>query len=366
VRAEVPPPPDVNGLVQDYKSSVNTARGEEFDPSPENIDKKNIRTDLKGGPKLSLLSKKSRGEQVNMAINLRFGDETSLKGHSTEAGVSAQMLMRGTVRHTRQQIKDEFDRLKAQVGISGGAGAASATIQTTRENLKPVLDLVAEVFKEPSFPQNEFEELKQLALASLENQKSNPQAMASIAMNRHLSPYSKEDVRYVPSLDERIEDMKALSLEKVKLFHKDFYGGSDSLITVVGDFDAAAVQKQVSDLFETWKSPKKFVRIDNKYQKLALKAEVFQAPDKPNAMWIAAGAFQMTDTDPDYAALTPGRLHFREQSHELAPLRPDTEQRGVELRRRRSVRNSDSGRYGGAVCLCYLRPAECAQGRGNI
>jgi len=128
--------------------------------------------------------------------------------------------------------------------------------------------------------------------------------MASIAMNRHLSPYSKGDVRYVPSLDERIEDIKVLSLEKVRLFHRNFYGGSDSLITVVGDFDTGSVQKQVSDLFETWKSPKKFVRVDNKYQKLTLKAEVFQAPDKPNAMWIAAGAFQMTDTDPDYAALT--------------------------------------------------------------
>jgi len=37
--------------------------------------------------------------------------------------------------------------------------------------------LLAEVLKEPSFPQNEFEELKQLALASMENQKSDPQAM---------------------------------------------------------------------------------------------------------------------------------------------------------------------------------------------
>jgi zinc protease len=97
----------VNALVKDYKSSVKTAKGEEFDPSPENLDKTIIRTDLKGGPKLSLLSKKSRGEQVNMTINLRFGDESSMKGRSTEAGVVAQMLMRGTVRHTRQQIKDE-------------------------------------------------------------------------------------------------------------------------------------------------------------------------------------------------------------------------------------------------------------------
>jgi zinc protease len=304
VRAEIPPPPDVNALVKDYKSSAKTAKGEEFNPLPENIDKMTMRTDLTGGPKLSLLSKKSRGEQVNLTINLRFGDASSLKGRSTEAGVAAEMLMRGTIRHTRQQIKDEFDRLKAQVGISGGAAGASATIQTTRENLKPVLDLVAEVFKEPSFPQNELEELKQLALASLENQKSNPQAMAVLAAQRHMSPYPKGDVRYVATLDEQIEEMKALNLEKVRMFYKDFFGASDSLITAVGDFDTTAVQKQISDLFESWKSPKKFVRVDNKYQKLTPKTEVFQAPDKPNAMWVAASTFRMTDTDPDYAAMT--------------------------------------------------------------
>jgi zinc protease len=304
VRAEIPPPPDVNALVKDYKSSAKTAKGEEFDPSPENIDRMTMRTDLKGGPKLSMLSKKSRGEQVNMMILLRFGQASSLKGRSTAAGVVPQMLMRGTVKRTRQQIKDEFDRLKAQVSISGGASGASANIQTTRENLKPVLDLLAEVFKEPSFPQNEFEEFKQLSLASIENQKSNPQAMASIAAQRHMAPYPKGDVRYVATLDEQIEEIKALNLDQVKLFYKDFYGASDSLITAVGDFDTTAVQKQIGDLFESWKSPKEFVRVSNKYQTLTPKAEVFQAPDKPNAMWIAASSFPMTDTDPDYAALT--------------------------------------------------------------
>jgi zinc protease len=305
VRAEIPPNPDVNALVKEYKSATKITTGEEFDPSPVNIDRKTIRTDLKGGSKLSLLSKKSRGEQVNMVINLRFGDESSLKGHSTESQIAAQMLMRGTARHTRQQIKDEFDRLKAQVSISGGAGGASANIQTTRENLKSVLDLMAEVLKEPSFPQNELDELRQLALASLENQKSNPQTMASLAAQRYLaSPYPKGDVRYVSTLEEQIEDIKALQLDKVKVFHKEFYGASDSLVTVVGDFDAEAVQKQINDLFGSWRSPKKFARVDNKYKKLAPKAEVFLSPDKPNAMWIAGSPFQMTDADSDYAAMT--------------------------------------------------------------
>jgi len=211
--------------------------------------------------------------------------------------------MRGTKHHTHQQIKDTFDQLKAQVNVSGSATGASATIQATKETLKPVLDLVAEIFKEPSFPEDEFKELKQLALASIENQKSNPQAMASIAAQRFISPYPKDDVRYVATLDEQIEDTKALTLDEVKKFHRDFYGASDSLVSVVGDFDTDAVQNQTQDLFGSWKSPKKYARVKTKYQKLTPTAEVFEAPDKPNAMWIAGMTFPMTDTASDYPAM---------------------------------------------------------------
>jgi zinc protease len=128
--------------------------------------------------------------------------------------------------------------------------------------------------------------------------------MASLALQRYISPYPKDDVRYVSTLDEQIEELKALTLDEAKKFYQDFYGASDSLITVVGDFDTETVQKQVQDLFGNWNSPKKYARVETKYQKLTPKAEVFLAPDKPNAMWIAGSTFRMTDTDPDYPALT--------------------------------------------------------------
>jgi zinc protease len=303
LRAEIPEPPDVMALLKGYKGEAAVAKGEEFDPSPENIDKRTLRPDSKTGLKLSLLSKKTRGEQVTAVINLRFGDETSLKGFSAASGLTGQMLMRGSIRHTRQQIKDEFDRLKAQVTVSGGGATAVANIQTTRENLKPVLDLVAEVFKEPSFPESEFEQLKQQQLAQLENQKSEPQSMAAIALQRHLSPYPKGDVRYMATLEERIEETRALTLDQLKSFHKGFYGASDGEVTIIGDFDPDSVQKQIGELFGSWKSPKKFARVENKYQKVEPKTGVFEAPDKANAMWAAGMQIRMTDTDPDYPAM---------------------------------------------------------------
>ena len=71
------------------------------------------------------------------------------------------LLLRATKNKSRQQLQDEFDRLKARVGIGGGATSANVSIETTRENLAGVLTLVAEVLRQPSFPASEFDQLKQ-------------------------------------------------------------------------------------------------------------------------------------------------------------------------------------------------------------
>ena len=306
VRVDVPDAPDVAALLKDYRGSATVAKGEAFDASPENIDKLTQRTDLPGGLKLSLLTKKTRGGQVNVQLILHFGDENSLKGLVAAAQGAGAMLMRGSSHHTRQQIRDEFDRLKAQVSVNGGLGGASASIETTRENLAPVLALVAEILKEPAFPESEFTQLKQQYLASFENQKSDPSALASLALARHMSTYPKGDVRYVPTLEERIEEAKALTLEQAKAFHHDFYGASTGEVTVIGDCDAAAVQKQLVELFGTWKTPKPFTRIARKFAPIAPAAEAIETPDKSNATWLAALNVQMNDTSPDYPAMVLG------------------------------------------------------------
>ena len=59
-----------------------------------------------------------------------------------------------------------------------------------------------------------------------------------------------------------IEETQALELEQLMAFHSDFYGASDCLVTAVGDFDPDALEKQISDLLGSWKSPKSFTRID--------------------------------------------------------------------------------------------------------
>ncbi|MBI3651116.1 MAG: insulinase family protein [Acidobacteria bacterium] len=301
-RAEIPATPDIAAALKDYKGEAVIAAGEAFDPSPANIEARTTRTNA-GALKLALLPKKTRGNTVVASLTLHFGDEKSLTNRATAAQFVGGLLRRGTAKHTRQQIKDEFDKLKAQVAVNGGATSATVFMETTREHFPAALKLVAEMLREPIFPEAEFEQLKQSSLAQIEAQRSDPTATAVTALRRHLYPYPKGDVRYVATPEEEAAAVKALTLDAVKNFYRDFYGASNGELAVVGDFEAKEVEQLTTALFGNWKNPKPYARLAEAFQEIAPQNEELLTPDKANAFFIAAQRLNLRDDAPDFPAL---------------------------------------------------------------
>jgi zinc protease len=302
-RAEIPAAPDLVAVFKGYKGNEAVSAGEVFDASPANIESRLRRSALPGGLKVMLLPKQTRGDTVSAVIRLSFGDEKSLNGQSRIAQITGQLLMRGTAKRTRQQIQDELDRLKARMFVGGGATGATVNIETIAANLPAVLELANEVLREPSFPQVEFDTLRQQTLAGMESQMAEPQAVTMRAFQQHLSPYPKGDVRYVASLDEEIAELKSLTLDQVKQFHASFYGATNAEIAVVGDFEPEVAMKIVSSGLGSWKSPKPYAQVKNPYQKIEPVNRSFETPDKTNAFFLAGTRLNITDENPDYPAL---------------------------------------------------------------
>lgn len=163
--------------------------------------------------------------------------------------------------------------------------------------------LGAEILREPSFPESEFEQLKQEIITSTEQNRREPTRVAVRAFSRHLNPYPKEDVRYTPLPDEEIERIKAVTLDDVKRFYETFYGISNAQIAVVGDFDPAEVEKLATELFAGWTAKTPFARLENRFRPIPAADETFETPDKANAFFIAGMPLEMRDDDPDYPAL---------------------------------------------------------------
>jgi zinc protease len=301
-RAEIPVASEASVILKDYKGGQAVAQGEAFDPSTANIDARTQKSEI-GGVKMSLLTKKTRGSSVFVRMTMRFGDEKSLFGKGTAANYAAQMLMKGTNTMTRQQIKDEFDRLKAKVFVFGGGNQVSVNIETTKDNLLAVSRLVSQVLRDPAFPADEFDKAKQEDLAQIESQKSEPTSKVQEALGQMMNVHPRGDVRYQSSLSEQVEDIKKVTLDEVKAFYKGFYGASNATMSIVGDFDEKALKDSLTKYYGAWKSPKPFSRIVSKHTELKAQSKSIEAPDKANAFFLAVQPIKLNENDPEYPAL---------------------------------------------------------------
>lgn len=309
-RTTMPPQPDVAKMLDGYKGEAAMAAGEAFDPSPANIEKRVQRGELVGGAKYALLSKTTRGNTVNAQMTLRLGDEASLKGKDAIADLAADMLMKGTATMTQAQINERLDQLKSKLDISSGGQSVNISITTTRDNLLPTLDLLDEILHKPSFPATEFKALKDENLTALQEQSSDPQAIASREFGRFLSPFPKGHFLAATTVEEDVENYKKADLEDVKKFYGDFYNGSSATASFVGDFDADQVKNKLAKMLGNWTAIKSYSRIATPYQPAVVKNEEYLTPDKKNAMFFAGMPLKIRDDHPDYPALYMGNFMF--------------------------------------------------------
>ncbi|MBV8733019.1 MAG: insulinase family protein, partial [Acidobacteriia bacterium] len=302
-RAEIPPAPDVAAVLKDFKGGEAIAPGEAFDPSPANIESRVTRATLPSGIKLVMLPKKTRGGTVTALVTLRFGDEKTVFGKAVASQFAAALTLRGTRDKTRQQIQDELDRLKARLNVTGGPTNATANVETVEASLSGVLRLTAEVLREPSYPEKEFDQLRQQRIAAVEAARSDPGSLAATALQKRINQFPRGDARYISSAEEQIEELKSVTLEDVRRFHDRFYGASEGEIVLVGQFNPAEVKQLATELFGNWKSASAYSRIVSAYRKTEPGSLKIETPDKQNATLLAGMQMRISDEDPDYPAM---------------------------------------------------------------
>jgi len=301
-RAEIPPAPDLALALAGYAGGSSPELGEAFDPSPANIEARIVRKTLANGIRVALLPKKSRGGNVVARLALHWGDEASTMNRATACSMSGAMLMRGTQRSTRAELQYAFEKLAANVSVSN----SGAQIDVQRPQFAETLRLVAQVLREPSFPEPEFAELKRGWITGVESQRSEPGAIAGERMARYLSAYPKGHWHYAQSIDERLEALKNTSLEEARRCHAEFVGATGAEFAVVGDFDPDEVMKLVEELFGQWKTPAPYKRIPARhFDRPGTDAEM-RTPDKANAVLRIGANLRLRDDHPDFPALILG------------------------------------------------------------
>jgi zinc protease len=183
-------------------------------------------------------------------------------------------------------------------------GAVSFSLQTKRANLPAVLDILRQVLREPALPAEQFELMKHERLAAIEQARTDPGMLASRLLSRQLAPYAKDDIRYVPTLEESIERLVATTYDQVLRLYQDYLGSQAGEVTVVGDFDPDACLPVLKQALAGWTATEAYGRIPRPAPDgLVGSQHRLDTPDKASATYAAGLVFPLRDDDPDYPAL---------------------------------------------------------------
>jgi zinc protease len=104
---------------------------------------------------------------VSLHLILPFGAEADPPGRGGLADLSADMLTRGTRKRSAQQLAGDVDALGALFSCNSGWDGTSIYVSGLSEDLDRLLALLLEVYTEPAFSAEEFEQLKQRRIAQL-------------------------------------------------------------------------------------------------------------------------------------------------------------------------------------------------------
>lgn len=166
------------------------------------------------------------------------------------ASVTADALLFGTAKYTKEQIEEATDYAGARLNSGAGKESAEVNMSFAVKDADKMFDILQEVLTKPTFNSTEFDKHKQRALLQLTQQKESPRAVIGNYFNKLVfgSHSYASPTNGTPSTVEKI------SVAEVKNFYKTYYTTDHAAIAIVGDFKTADMKKRITTLLGDWKT----------------------------------------------------------------------------------------------------------------
>ncbi len=276
-----------------------------FDYGINSLREQVVFSQTSGGIKFAALNKPLQSDLVQMNLSFKFGSLSALQNQSTAGAMAGAVVQRGTSASSRQQIRCELLRLGVVVSMGFNETGGTAMVTAKNAAWKSALDFVAHLLKDSNFPEEEFEEIRSARIKAVESQIRNKSAQADNAWSRYGNQYAKGDPRYRYTLEETLQELKAVTRNQASTFFRQFYGAQNAQVTLLGPIDAQEIQQALASLLDGWRAPEPWQRIERPLTEMPPARLVF---DTPGRTVVALRAFNRLPVssmgmDSDYLAL---------------------------------------------------------------
>ncbi len=214
------------------------------------------RAKLKNGLNVVLLERHS-APIVNVALAVDAGISSDSPEKSGLATLALGLMDEGTKTRDAFEIVNQLDSLGANLNTGSSLDMSFVRLQSTAANLKPSLEIMADVVLNPAFPRNQFSIEKQSRISQIAQEKASPNPLALRVMPAIL--YGANHAYGKPASGSE-QTVQSITREDLMKWHADWFKPGSSTIIVTGDTTLAQVVPMLEASFGNWtagNAPKK-------------------------------------------------------------------------------------------------------------
>lgn len=237
--------------------------------------------------------------QANLILRAGWADDPT--DRPGVAAVTADLLDEGTRSKSALEISEVEQRLGAQLATFANFDGSGLQLNVLKKNLADGFELMAEVLLEPSFPEDEFDRLRERYLAQIEQHDRQPMVAAIKAFQKlvygeghpYSQPYTGTGTRQ--SLDQ-------LTREDIVRYYQTYYRPNQAAFLLVGDITLDEARSLIERHMKDWDPGAAAVApIPDPPPIDQSTIYVIDRPDAPQSV-VVAGTPALERSSPEYLA----------------------------------------------------------------
>lgn len=186
--------------------------------------------------------------QINLIVKAGSGADPT--GKFGVASMTANMLDEGAGGKSALELADAVESVGAQLSTTSTFDYSAVRLAAPVARLPQALPLMADVALNPTFPAAELERLRKERLTRLLQARDDPAAIIEMAFPRIV--FGPQH-RFGAPAGGGVAEVKAMTMDDLRTFHRTYYRPENSTVVVVGDVTSASVMPLVERAFGTWK-----------------------------------------------------------------------------------------------------------------
>ena len=186
---------------------------------------------------------------INISLSTEAGAIYEAPELNGLAGFTARTMRRGTRRKTFERLNSETEERGMSVGVDAGQHTLSVGGRSLAEDAGRLLDTIREVVREPAFPLEEIERLRNLTLAALREDEDDTRSMAERAFRERIFPV---DHPYHRRVSGTLETVPRIGRKDMVAFYRTYVRPDGAVLVMVGDIEPPAALDLVQQAFGDW------------------------------------------------------------------------------------------------------------------